>query len=387
MLQVGVIGIGNCGNQVALLAHKEAGCDAYAINTSDNDLAMLPDDIPRRAIGKGEGSGKNREGAKKYLKGAIMELIAEEEFKDFLANKDVILVVSSAGGGTGSGIAPLLSKIISSTARHADGTPKLVILVGVLPRIAEGYSTQVNALDYTREIYEVLERPTYMIYDNNAYKNEKSAIAVLQKVNMDIVEDIKVIQCRYNNATPYDSIDEADMKTLLSSPGRIAIFRLAGVKEKDLDETTIEDLLIDRIKKSSHTELQRDGIIMRTGVITNLDVRLNEVFDTHIPKIRTFVGEPVEEFLHVSVNDDRALPNNVFLILTGLSKIQDRINKIDDRIEEIDKEQEEKLKALDAASGVSAEDIAKMNEKRQYRASDDSGEAPDLKNIFADFGV
>lgn len=386
MLQVGVIGIGNCGNQVALLAHKEAGCDVYAINTSDNDLAMLPDDIPRRAIGKGEGSGKNRADAKKYLKGAIMELIAEEEFKNFLASKDVILVVSSAGGGTGSGIAPLLSKIISSTARHADGTPKLVILVGVLPRIAEGYSTQVNALDYTREIYEVLERPTYMLYDNNAYKNEKSYV-VLEKVNRDIVEDIKVMQCRYNAATPYDSIDEADMKTLLSSPGRIAIFRLAGIKEKDLDEITIEDLLIERIKKSSHAEMQRDGIVMRTGVITNLDPRLNEVFDTHIPKIREFVGEPVEEFLHVSVNDDRALPNNVFLLLTGLSKIQDRINKIDDRIDEINKDQEEKQKALDAAAGVSAEDIARMNEKRQYRSADNTGTAPDLKDIFADFGA
>ena len=178
MLQVGVIGIGNCGNQVALLAHKEAGCDVYAINSSENDLAMLPDDIPKRAVGKGEGSGKDRKEAKKFLKGAIMEMIAEEEFKNFLANKDVILIVSSAGGGTGSGIAPLLSKIISSSVANADGTPKIVILVGVLPRIAEGYSTQVNALDYTHEIYDILERPTYMIYDNNAYKNEKSAIII-----------------------------------------------------------------------------------------------------------------------------------------------------------------------------------------------------------------
>ena len=87
------------------------------------------------------------------------------------------------------------------------------------------------------------------------------------------------------------------------------------------------------------------------------------------------------------MNDDRALPNKVFLLLTGLSKVQDRINKIDDRIDEINKDQEEKQKALDAAAGVSAEDIARMNEKRQYRSADNTGTAPYLKDIFADFGA
>ena len=38
MLNVGVIGIGNCGNQVAKLAMNELKCDVLAINSSMNEL-------------------------------------------------------------------------------------------------------------------------------------------------------------------------------------------------------------------------------------------------------------------------------------------------------------------------------------------------------------
>lgn len=385
MLNVGVIGIGNCGNQIASLAHKEVGCDVFAINTSENDLATLAPEIPKKCIGDTQGTGKNRTAAKAFLKQSIMDLIRDEEFKDFINDKDVILIVSSMGGGSGSGMAPIMSEIIRDAFRTKSGDEIITILTGVMPRLNEGLSTQVNALDYMHELFDVLDSPTYMIYDNNNFAKETS-YKVLETVNAAVIEDIKVIQCKYNVATPYDSIDEKDMKTLLSSPGRIVISSLLQLKEKDIDELSIEDLLIERIKKSAHAELQRDGIVARTGLITNLSDRLNSQFDTHINSVRKFIGEPTEEFLHIAVNEDKALPNNVCLVLTGLSKITDRVDKIRERISEIESQQREKESEVDDAS-IDSDEIARLNGKRNYRESKKQDETVNLENIFNRFNA
>ena len=384
MLNVGVIGIGNCGNQIATLAKKECDCDVYAINTSENDLATLPEGIPRLLVGDAQGTGKNRDAAKAFLKKSIMNIISDQGFSDFCASKEVLLVVSSMGGGSGSGMAPIMSDIIRSSFQNVDGSQKIVILVGVLPRISEGYTTQVNSLDYWHELNDVIDKPTYMLYDNNNYKQETS-FKILQTVNQEVIEDIKVIQCKYNKSTPYDSIDEKDMKALLDTPGRIVIASLLGIKEKDLDECTIEDLLIDTLKKNAHAELQRDGVVQRTGLITNLNEKMNSGFDTHIEKVRKFVGEPTEEFLHIAVNEDKALPNSCNLILTGLSPIVDRIDKIRDRIDEINAAQEA-ANGEKNESDISADEIAEMNAKRGYRKNN-SGANVDIKGIFDKFNA
>lgn len=382
MLKVGVIGIGNCGNQIACLAHKEANCEVLCINTSENDLATIPEDVPKKLVGDSEGTGKNRQAAKEFLKKSIMTIMRDSEFMTFVSTKDVVLIVSSTGGGSGSGMSLLMAQILKESVRTEDGGEKIFIPVGVLPRLNEGQSTQVNALAYLQELYTVMENPTYMLYDNNMFKNETSYM-VLQKVNEAVIQDIKVLQCLYNNPTPYDSIDERDMKTVLSTPGRIVISGLYDLKEKDLDDTSIEDLLIEAVKKSAHAELQRDGVVVRTGVITNLDTRLNEKFDSHIEKVREFVGEPTEEFLHISVNAERSLKNNVIMILTGLTKISDRIDKIRDRIEEIEENQRIKNGEVTDAE-ISSEELDRLNAKRSTGNRAVTGNV-DLENIFAKF--
>lgn len=385
MLNVKVVGIGNCGNQIALLAHKEAHCDVFAINTAENDLSMLPDDIPKKVIGDAEGTGKSRNAAKKFLKDSIMELIGSEEFTTFMSDAEVVLIVGSLGGGTGSGMAPITYSIIRDMYRSKTGDPIVSILVGVIPRLSEGYSTQVNTLDYAHELFDVLEHPTYMLYDNNNYAKE-AAHKTLQMVNQEVVHDIEIMQCKYNIATPYDSIDSRDMKTLLSSPGLISMAGLFGLKEKDIDGTTIENLLIEKIKKSAHVELQRDGIVSRTGLITNLSTNMNETFDAHITEVRKFVGEPTEEFLHIAVNEGKSLPNNVVLILTGMTKPIDRIDKIRERIEEIEKEQAEK-EALVSEVAISDEEIAKMNARRGVVGNIAADKKVNLEDTFAKFGI
>jgi cell division GTPase FtsZ len=230
MLNVGIIGLGNTGNQVASLAQKELKIPVMAINSSEKDLETIPADVPKRIIssskGHTKGAGKDRNLAKSYLKDSIMEFLTEEEVKNFLKPLEVVFIVSSTGGGTGSGTAPIMANIIRDAVENIK-----VILVGVLPVNNEALSAHVNTLEYLNELYTILEDQTYMLYDNDRFSDLPSW-QMMEKVNSEIVKDINVIRCTYNYTTKFDSIDEQDMLRLVSFPGRITVARLENITER-----------------------------------------------------------------------------------------------------------------------------------------------------------
>ena len=379
MLKIGVIGIGNTGNQVAALAKERLNVPVIAINSSEKDLETVPDTIPKKLIkdkdGLSNGAGKDRLLAKKYLKDSVMNIIKDEEVLKLVTPLDVVFIVSSTGGGTGSGTAPMLYKILSSILHDVK-----IILVGVLPVNNEALSAHVNTLQYLEELYTVLENPTYMLYDNDKLADLPS-YQIMEKVNNEIVSDIDVIRCTYNYTTKYDSIDDMDEMRLISFPGRLVVSRLENFKEKDCDNATIEEMLIDNIKRNCHVEAQRDKKIMSSGVITNLSQKLTEEFNNNIPKVREFIGDPLHAFNHIYVNENRDQPNNVFLIMSGLTPVNDKINIITDRISEIE-ERQKVLEADDALSSVELDDLSK---KIADNKEDDEETEVDLKNIFAKF--
>ena len=162
MLKVGIIGLGNTGNQVAALAQERLKVPVVAINSSEKDLESVPQIKVRRLIkkkdGESAGAGKDRSLAKQYLKDSVMDLLKDEEINEIIMGLDVVFVVSSTGGGTGSGTAPILTNLISE--RFADTK---CIMVGVLPVNNEAYSSHVNTLQYLDELYNVLSNQTYML--------------------------------------------------------------------------------------------------------------------------------------------------------------------------------------------------------------------------------
>lgn len=383
MLNVGVIGLGNTGNQIAALAAEELKIPAMAINSSEKDLETIANKIPKILIsdteGSSKGAGKNRALAKTYLKDSILSIISKEDVQKFISELNVLFLVSSTGGGTGSGTALLMANILSSMFVDTH-----VIIVGILPVMSEALSAHVNSLEYLNELYSNLENQTYMLYDNDSLYNIPS-YKMMDTINREVVKDIDVLRCTFNYTTKYDSIDEQDMKRLISFPGRIMVTRLEDLKERDLDKSSIEDLLISKIKNTNHVELQRDRKVTATGIIVNLSEQVFSDFDNHIPAVREFIGDPDHDFNHLAINDDRKMPNNVFLIMSGMSQVNDRIQKISDRIEEIEqkqkiREEESQLDTLginELSKKISAKDAKKTVDVEQV----------DLSNIFSKFGI
>jgi cell division GTPase FtsZ len=379
MLNVGIIGIGNTGNQVATLAKEKIGIPVIAINSSEKDLETVPDTIPTKLIrdkeGLSSGAGKDRALAKRYLKESIQGLIQDKELIEMIRPLDVVFIVSSTGGGTGSGTAPLMANIISATFKDVK-----CILIGVLPVNNEALSAHVNTLEYLKELYKVLTDQTYMLYDNDKCAG-MSSYHIMEKVNNEIVDDINVLRCAFNYTTKFDSIDDQDEKRIISFPGRIIVSRLEDFKEKDCDNQTIEDMLIDNIKRNCHVEAQRDEKIMASGVITNLSQVLTEEFDDNIPAVRAFCGDPIHAFKHIYVNDDRKKPNNVFLIMSGLTPVNDKINLISDRIEEI----EESQKVMESDDALSQVSLDTLSDKIADKNHDVDETQVNVKDIFSKF--
>ena len=221
-----------------------------------------------------------------------------------------------------------------------------------------------------------------MLYDNEKLK-ELPPNKMLPAINRSIVEDINVLRCYYNRTTIYDSIDEKDALTVIRSPKRLMVASVYDVKEKDLDEMNLEERLKENLKKGTHVEIQQDKIVNRTGLILNISENVLKDFSVQIPSIIDYIGDPIEEFKHICVNEDRKIPNNAFLIISGLSAVNDRIAKINDRIAEI----QEAQKRQEDDDEIDLDIINSVNEKRVYAKNAVEPQQIDIQSLFSKFDV
>lgn len=373
MLKVATIGIGNAGNQIADLAMREKQIPGIAINSSSKDTVNVKS-IPSILVGDAKGAGKNRNNAKKYIRNNITELLENEEFNSLISENEVIFVISSIGGGTGSGMAPVLTDLLTRKYHT-----KLFILVEIFPQIKESIAAQQNSIEFLKEVKTSNPNCIFMCYDNNKYADLPITEA-LEKVNKEIVEHLDIIKGTYLYPTKYDSIDEKDMLTILSQPGRLVVYSIDNIKEKDLDEKSIEDMLLENIKTHScNVELDRDRVVKSLGIMFSLNENILKQFDVNIPKVKSFMGEFYGGFTHAheSKKEDN-FPNMVSIIMSGLSLPDDRIEKIDQRLQEAIKSMSECKKESSVLDRLDTESLKTMNEPVQR-----SKEEIDFDSIFS----
>lgn len=332
-----LIGVGNCGGQVASLAERKYTdlFDAVYINSSESDLAMIKgDNNIKFKIGNRdeiEGSGKNRAKMKEYLLADINKILGNENFQNCVATKKYCYIITSAAGGTGSGAAPVLTEVMRQMFPDTN-----FILVAVLPNMNASLMEQGNTLEFLTELYDVLgDTTTYMIYDNESTV-ELPPTTALSIVNEAIVEDLRVLSGIDNYPTPYESIDEADLESIISTPGRLLITRVTtGLTEKAMEDDNLDDIIIKTIKCSAHAETDRNKKVVRWGIITYFTEEVNALYRPSLDKLMNFIGTPFERFNHNSINDKNENLNFLYLITSGLSPINDRVLKITNRIEEL----------------------------------------------------
>lgn len=385
--KIAIIGVGNCGGQVANLAEKKYSTifDSIYINTSDADLSMVKTQNTANVYKIGEkneveGSGKNRAKMKEYLEKDIENLLNTKELQDCIIDKKYVFIVSSIAGGTGSGAAPILMEFMRMMFPDTN-----FIIVGVLPQLGASLMEHGNSIEFLDELYQVLsEDTTYMIYDNESTSN-MPPIRALEVVNENIVEDLRVLSGIDNYPTPYESIDEADMESIITTPGRLMVVRLnKDITEKSIEDNSLDEMIIKSIKQSNHAEIDRNKKVVRWGIITFFTDAVNKLYTTDFDKLREFIGTPVERFNHNAINEGNENLNFLHMIISGLSPINDRVKKITDRIDELKNSlpNDESNKYILAGEGASY-DVMEARKKADKKARQAS--AINTGDIFKKF--
>lgn len=370
-----ICGIGNAGNQLGALAQKKYPelFTSIFINSSDSDLSQVTVDTDLKfKIGDKdivEGSGKNREKMKEYLKEDLEKLLMNQKFQEAITDAKYCYIISSTAGGTGSGAAPVLYEILTKWL------PKTkFILVAILPRIEASLMEQGNCLSFLNELYEVIgDDATYMIYDNESTA-DLSPTQSLQEVNKNIVEDLRVLTGVDNYSTPYESIDAADLESILTTKGRLLVARVTkDLSEKNIEDNSIDDMIIKAIKQSSNAETDRDKKVERWGIITYLTESANDAFKSNFDTLSNFIGTPLERFNHNAINPGKDNTNFLYFIASGMAPINDRTQKVIDRIEELKNAQanSDSMKFILSGEGASYNDIIeRRKEDERSRATE-----------------
>lgn len=330
-LKLSVIGVGNAGNQVAAAAAK-AGHNVFAINTSTKDLddRVLHQTIKSYYFGDGRGSGKNRDNAMELLKSkgadGIKELFSREAFASCVDPADIVIVVFSTGGGTGSGIGPYIAGLIKKAY-----PTKVVIPYGILPKDSESITAQVNTIACVDDIV-ALNTP-YMLADLNYYGDmpQEAAFASIGKY---MVEVMNVLRGDYLQMTTNGMADERDVLTVIAEPGYMTVHVCDGLSQKDIDTTSLQGQLIKKIQNSPTVRIQRDGLLQFMLLISNVNDSIQDVMKSgDYGELIAFVGEPKATYANYAIDNSKA-ECQVISIMSGLTIPMDRFTAAKAKIKE-----------------------------------------------------
>jgi cell division GTPase FtsZ len=108
--KIAVVGIGGAGSNIISSVHS--GCKnnvhTVAINTDEASLQKV-NAHTKLLVGKDVTQGKGTNGFPEV--GEFCGECAKDAIRDAIRNKDIVFVVAGMGGGTGTGIAPIVAKI------------------------------------------------------------------------------------------------------------------------------------------------------------------------------------------------------------------------------------------------------------------------------------
>ena len=322
-LKVGFIGIGQAGNNIAdvaeLFGYRTAVC-----NTSPEDLESVQLVKNKVLLGSNGGAAKDRKMAKRDAKDNYNKIV------DLIKNKfngiNMIYFVFSAGGGTGSGMSPMMIDVVRRLIPD-----KKFGCVTILPSKSESIVAQINALECLKEIIR-LEIPSF-IADNEKLASRgktKTRKDLFDKMNNYIIDSFNLILNTDRIASKYGNLDQQDIIRLLSTPG-VSIITTSNIgslekKEKDF---SFGKKIMSSWDNSFFAPLQYDDKITRMGFIYEVSDEVTKMVDYE--EIKNEIGNPLEIFEGYYQPEDK---NDIVIsILSGLSYPIKRINEIKKIIE------------------------------------------------------
>jgi len=332
-IKIGFIGVGAAGSNIAEIAELY-GYRTAVCNTSPEDLDAIQLIKNKVLLGTNGGAGKDRKMAKKDAKLNYEQIV--NLVKDKFEGIDMIYFIFSTGGGTGSGMCPMLIDVVRQLVPD-----KKFGCVAVLPTKTESTVSQVNTINCLKEIIR-LEIPSFLA-DNEKLASKgkpKTRKELFDRMNNYIIDSFNLILNTNRTPSKYGNLDQQDIIRLISTPGMSVITTTSiGSKERQEEGFTFAKKIMSSWDGSFFAPLEYDKKITRMGFIYEINESTTKMVNYDDMKVE--IGNPLEIFEgYYTPEEDK---NEVVIsMLCGLSYPVKRINEIKDIIKNSEKYSEDR---------------------------------------------
>lgn len=262
--QFGIIGIGACGSNIANLFENKNYSTVY-VNSSMEDLNSIKG-IHKLHISGAEGAAKDRKRVLQLAMDSFGDIMQKVEN---IITQKYIVVIFSAGGGTGSGLSIPILKYLTQIG-------KICMPVMVLPDGRSSAKMNENAYNACIELMSIQGLGATFLLDNA--KDDKFSINNKFVCEFDTFITIK-------NSSVHGNFDISERKQILSCPGVAVLGKLSRSRS-----TAPE--IIEALRNGIYAEIEAKSCYY-LGVITS-----NKSLD--INSISTELGGCYDTFLGVS---------------------------------------------------------------------------------------
>lgn len=301
-----VVGCGGGGNNAVnrMIDEQITGVEFVGVNTDKQALRLCkaPTTIQiGEKLTKGLGAGAVPEIGEKAAEES------EEEIKNVLRGADMVFVTCGMGGGTGTGAAPVVSKISKELG---------ALTVGVVtkPFSFESRTRMKNAEDGIREISKYVD--TLIVIPNDKLlqivDRRTSFPDALKKADEVLQQGVQGITDLITMPALI-SLDFADVQTVMKDKGIAHI----GIGVGKGDEKAIE-----AVKQAVASPLLETSIQGATNVIVNIsgDITLMDANDA-ASYVQDLAGENASIIFGAMYDDERPDEASVTVIATGIKQM------------------------------------------------------------------
>lgn len=299
--QISVLGLGAAGSNIAQL-FSELEYSTAVLNSSQEDLDVIKNVVHKIKIRNGEGASKNRQAILKLAAESIDEII--ENITTVLKNQ-YIIVIFSAGGGTGSGLSTFICSYLTQVG-------KIVIPVVILPDdTKESIRACENTYNLLAELNGVQGLGATFLLDNSKHEDKFS-------INNKFVRDMDAF-ININNCSQMGNLDKSEIKTLLSTPG------VAVLSKQSKNKSTVADV-ISGLRNGIYADIE-SKTLMYLGISTS-----NKSFPT-ISLEKEF-GVPYDTFIGYSEATTVTILSGLQLPVQRIKRFEDKVNSMSQIVKE-----------------------------------------------------
>jgi cell division GTPase FtsZ len=321
-----IIGVGQCGGNIAEDAELK-GFTSVAMNSYKGDLDILRWVSTKIHFQGFSGAGKNREKGKDSLKENLEDVIGKIVT---IANDpaiEVITVVFSTDGGTGSGCGPLLINILTDIFPH-----KIVNAITVLPKFDESLGSFANSVECISELSNIENMGACFFIDNNKVRNRLPNYTTKKElyrlINSSIIGLLDNV-CKASNQKSFEgNFDGADLLSVLGTRGAALI---SEVNTRDV--SIINQEIKDSWNNSIFITPEYDQRIVNAGFIYRTSNEMIKALDKTL--IFSQLGIPIEVY-EGFYNSERTITTIISGLTFPITRLKDMEHVIESNKQRIE---------------------------------------------------